>query len=435
MAITFKTKADILAVPAPTDKAALEIKHEHEPGFYVRIMKPRRDGSVTRLYFARLTAGTKKSTQTIGSVDEMSVKEALQAVRDLQSRNAAEAKAVRELAKTGKTPEGLEPITLKKAWEKFVAEHVPKHGLKPTTITDYLSKLRPLLDEEKPFHAMYMHELDVKFWQERYNEVLFKDGQRTAPTMAWQTMRTVSTLYEFLVVENHAEINPIKLFPKKAKAKIPTPVRKYVPAEDLRLFMSDLLTKVQSPQREFILVMTFTGFRRALMGRLNFARVDFKRRAYLIKPTDIGAKKIPGEFLYPFPDYIWETVIKPKAAVRGFLDGSATPTERDWIFESPKWPGRALVCVRHSFEAINERTGLEAQSHAMRRSVATLAANTPNINGFAVSRLLTHTETARPEQAVAVTALYVKTPLETLREASNRVANEILRCSGLLPAE
>jgi len=395
-------------------------------------MKRRKDGVVTRLYFVRLTSGPNKGKpETLGPIESMTVRQAAIRASDVLAAARGQAAEVKAAVKAGLDPDSVLPLSLEDAWNKYRKDYAPLY-LRPISLDGYEQKMKPILAE---YGSRDVRQLDDTFWLDVYQQILIRDvapGKPQKINMATGTKRVVSSLYEFLLMKKLVKANPIYLIHPKALKRIPRPKQRYVPKENMSAFMTDLEERVQNPQREFILFMLFTGFRLSLMKSLTYARIDRSKRGYLIKPGDIGAKNIDEEILYPIPDYIWERIIEPRLRRRGLLDPSVKKLPDEPIFQSPRRrEGLPLVSIKGSFYGMRGRTGLDSQSHPIRKTIATLAADTPDINGFAVSRLLTHTNTAKSRDADAVTRLYVQTPYPTLRKASNLVANEILAASGL----
>ncbi|MFM0479406.1 hypothetical protein PQQ81_02620 [Paraburkholderia strydomiana] len=430
---TFQTKDDIYKFDPPEDKPSREVKYAGEQaGLYARIMKRRKDGVITRLYFVRLTSGPRKGKpQTLGPIESMTIKQAVKRAADVLAEARGQAADIKAAVQAGLNPDSVLPLTLSDAWTRYLKDYAPIY-LSKTSVDGYEQKMKPLLSEHG---AKDVRGLDEVFWLGVYQSILVRDlkpGQKLKINMAAGTKRVVSSLYEFLLMHKLVKVNPIYLIHPKALKPIPRPRQRYVAREDMSKFMSDLEERVQNPQREFILFMLFTGFRVSLMGSLTFARINREKRGYWIYPGDIGAKGIKEEILYPIPDYVWERVIEPRLRRRGLMDPSVKQLPDEPIFQSPRRKDKPLVSIKGSFYGMTGRTGLDSQSHPIRKTIATLAADTPDVNGFAVSRLLTHTDTARSREADAVTRLYVQTPYVTLRKASNLVANEILIASGLI---
>ncbi|TMU77924.1 hypothetical protein [Hydrogenophaga intermedia] len=87
MADTFKSVVDIMGIEPPTARPSREVWHETQPGFGVRVMKARADGTVRRTYISRVQVlqpdGTfKEEKPTLGLVTDIGSGDAVLKFKD-----------------------------------------------------------------------------------------------------------------------------------------------------------------------------------------------------------------------------------------------------------------------------------------------------------------------------------------------------------------
>jgi integrase len=444
---SIKQCVDYVLTPAELAKGKGLLKHKSEAGLYCRIMAPSSKAERgTRSFFSRITSGPNKgTTMPIGQVNVPpwnNISSVIAKNKEFQAGSKQLGQEIREAEVLGKDSKGrqLRNLTLAEAFDNFINEYIVLYRSQATLI-DYKQRMKPFVGAGGHNHRFQVHEdpsqfrdlplksLDTAFWKARYREILHKYPDKMIKTQAQSTLRVVRSFYEFAVGEGYVDNNPITFLADKRIMQYPEPaIKPYI--DDFDEFFH-ALGGVQSPQREYIKFTMFVGFRSAMMQRLNWGRINVERRAYIIRPGDVGAKKIKEEFEFPINDYIWSTIIKALYDEHPKVRRNESFTETDWVFHSPKKPGRPLVNVRGSFGRINKGLKLRRLSmHVGRYTISTVAGET-GAKGLAVARLLAHSPTAKSEDWLQVTAGYAQSKLEGLREEANVIMNEILRRAGM----
>jgi len=444
---SIKQCIDYVLTPDELAKGVGLLKHKSEAGLYCRIMPPSAKAERgTRSFFSRITSGPKKGTTVpIGQVNVPpwnNISSVIAKNKEFQAGSKQLGQEIREAEVFGKDSNGrqLKNLTLAEAFDNFINEYVVPYKSQ-TTLVDYKQRMKPFVgaggynhrfqvqEDPSQYRDLQLKSLDTTFWKARYREILHKYPGKMIKTQAQSTLRVVKSFYEFAVGEGYVDSNPITFTADKRIMQFPEPaVKPYI--DDFDEFFH-ALRGVQSPQREYIKFTMFVGFRSAMMQRLNWGRFNIERRAYVIRPGDIGAKKIKEEFEFPINDYVWSTIIKPLYDEHPKVRRNEPFTETDWVFYSPRKPGRPLVNVRGSFGRINEDLKLRRLSmHVARYTISTVAGET-RVNGLAVARLLAHSPSAKSEDWLQVTAGYAQSKLEVLRDEANIIMNEILRRAGM----
>ncbi|MFO1412387.1 MAG: tyrosine-type recombinase/integrase [Burkholderiales bacterium] len=394
----FKNAGEANALVCPDDKASIEVWHETEPGFGVRVMrKNKRSGKVRRIYLCRYqNVDGKDVRKNLGELELTDYKDALFACQD-QRRKV-------ELAKR----QGLNPPpTLGEALfgeGRYLDAH---KTLAPDTVDGYTKKWNTL----KKYHNLVITELNIQWWKSRHTEIEAKHGISTAH----QVCRIAHTIYNFLLAEGIATTNPIAALKSYGIFDKPEARGDYIRRAQMPLFWHWLHHQAHPGVRDYMLFELFSGFRMSVVGSLKWSNYDMENKAYKLRPDQRGNKKRRLVW-FPVPDWLHDNVILPRAKA---------PHKGDFIIPSHKWVGKPLRNVRGSFAALKKSTGLQLSNHSLRRTFATLAHATVK-DVLLVSRLLTHAE--RPKLiAVPNSPDYIQPVEEDIREAVNALAQGIVR--------
>jgi integrase len=394
----FKNATDVEAIRPPVDKPVLETWHATEKGFGVRVGRRKKNGEFSKVYLARYRDEDKKDVkEVLGRVADIAYRDAFKLAQEKCDRArelAADIKAGRPRA-----------ATIKDCYEQYFKARSKEWAT--DTIKGYEKQLRNLT----PLHNKKMDELTNEDWLNHYLKVSANQGRSTALGM----MRLGSALYSFRIMLEKLTKNPCGALLKTSLIVKDKRRSTRIPRKELPGFWTALHARAGGPQRDFILWVLFTGFRKSLAGNLQWSRINFEERTYRIDENDV-CNKAKTEFHYPIPDYLWKTVIVPRLALR--------KPEDVYIIESPKKTGRPLHDVKGTFKALAGVTGVQMSLHPLRRTFSSCAhAATGDL--LLTKRLMTRSS-GPTNRDHAATEMYIQYDAEQVREAVELAAAAIL---------
>lgn len=402
---TFSSQSGAMKLPAPRDGAAyVEYWHAGHAGFGVRVYKPTSKNFVRRAWVAKLIArpGRPASKPVIGTLADMDIEDA-----------TAVALGLRKNARVEKE-QGIPAMpTLKEGYERLVADRSASWS--DATKSDYDKRMKVIEDID----VYPLDELKAEAWKTKFKEIKEKSGEPQAKGV----LRVVSVIYNNMLSTHDTLTNPISRISRDLRLYGSEEAKtKPVSAEDLPVLWAHLLNADQSV-RDWVIFALFTGFRRELVNRARWDRVDFKVRSYRIASNDPGNKS-RQEIMYPLPDWLCETVLMPRHVVRN--------ESNPWMFPSTLFITKPTTNIQPFYEKFEEKTEIRMRPHMLRATFSTIADSVLN-NPLLLSALLTHA-TGRKSPAgrefvpiAAVTAGYAKKTGSEIRDAINQVAEAIVR--------
>lgn len=157
--------------------------------------------------------------------------------------------------------------------------------------------------------------------------------------------------------------------------------------------------------KEFILTLILTGFRRAECESIAWSAVDL-RYGFI---TSIDPKNGEVHSL-PMGDVLW-AIMKKRHRQR----------INDWVFESAKSKSGHIENISKVREKINAQCGIQFTFHDLRRTFGSIAENL-DYGQYTIKRLLNHKSAGNSD----VTAGYVQVSDKKLRQAMNDIEMTIL---------
>ena len=163
-------------------------------------------------------------------------------------------------------------------------------------------------------------------------------------------------------------------------------------------------------QRDYLLLLLFTGFRRSDAGPLTWDEVDLQQ-----KVIRLPAKRAKGhkKLDLPMSDYVHDLLVARRALGR----------EGKYVFPADSASGH-IEEPRFPLDEIAEKTGIRISAHDLRRTFITVAEST-DISPLALKALVNHT------LGRDVTAGYVVMATERLREPAQRVCDKLKALCGI----
>ncbi|MGD9152167.1 MAG: integrase arm-type DNA-binding domain-containing protein [Gammaproteobacteria bacterium] len=395
------TKAAVDKLPAPkTIKAGKTVQKRYYDdslkGFGIRVTS-----GGTKSFFIEKLINNKQRRITIGRYPELTVelarKEALKFLHKIATGIDPIAEKKENKAKR---------ITLQEAFEDYLKA---RKSLKPRTIFDYHQVMKesfndwrnkPLLDITKDMIA------------KRHTKV----GQRSQ-ARANLAMRTLRAIFNFAMGEYEnakgrslITENPVKRL-SHTRAWYKVKRRDTVIKEHELAAWHDALANVQ-PERiinrietikDYLLLLLFTGLRRAEAAKLTWDRVDLIGKTITIIDT-----KNSRNHVLPLSNFLFDLLNKRKET-----------SNSDFVFPSTSKTGY-IVEPRKVMQKITDISGVQFTLHDLRRTFITIAESL-DIPAYALKKLLNHKTNSD------VTAGYIVIDVERLRKPMQTITDYLLR--------
>jgi integrase len=185
-----------------------------------------------------------------------------------------------------------------------------------------------------------------------------------------------------------------------------------VTADQLPAFHKAVVELPNSVQRDYLLLLLFTGLRRTEAATLTWADIDFAGRLIRLP----AARTKAGRKLdLPMTDIVRDLLVARRNA------GTGGP----WVFPSPSKSGHVEE-PKFPLALVAQATGIKVSAHDLRRTFITIA-ESADISPLALKALVNHA------LGGDVTAGYVIATVERLREPAQRVADRIKALCGIVP--
>ncbi|AUX84654.1 integrase [Acinetobacter sp. ACNIH2] len=295
--------------------------------------------------------------------------------------------------------------TLKQAFEHYLLYKT----LKPRTIKDYTMVVDNYL---KDWNDITLDKISRSMIQAKHSEL----SQRSL-AQANMAMRVFRAIYNYSVEhyrdENDQSIldqdNPINtLNAKKAWNKIRSR-KTYIHQDQLPEWIKAVFEYKDRGQqletnRDFLLTLVLTGFRREECESLTWSSIDLKYG----RITLIDAK-YREPYTLPMGDFLFTLMTK-----------RYDQATNEWVFPSAKSTSGHIVNISKVRQKINKSCGIEFSFHDLRRTFGAIAENL-GYDQYTIDRLLNHINDDRDR-----TRDFVQVSDRKLREAMNTIEDIIL---------
>ena len=261
-----------------------------------------------------------------------------------------------------------------------------------------------------------LREIDGDMVEQRHSAIaatISKDGFSEGTVTANVAMRTFRTLYNF-AAERTPDLppNPVRRlrrqwFKEEARTRM-------VPEERMADFYKAICTLPHPIQRDYLLMLMFTGLRTTECASLRWDDIDLTKRTFCIRAANTKTGK---KLDLPMSDFVHDLLVARRAL------GDAA----GFVFPG-KSQGRHLTSTVASMQAIAKLTGIQVSNHDLRRGYITIAEST-DISVMALKALVNHS------LGHGITEGYVQIRVERLREPVQRVANRIKELCGITSIE
>lgn len=325
-----------------------------------------------------------------------------------QGINPNEEKRKRIIEEDVRTNIEKQKPTVKAAFDNYLA----LKSLKPRTVQDYIVVRDKYLVD---WHNFKLDEVSRKMIQEKHAEL-----SQSSKAQANMAMRVFSAIYNFSVEHYLSEddqpllvpYNPTKtLSAKKVWNKIKRR-KTYINEDQLpdwirAIFEYQDRGQALETNRDFILTLILTGFRRDECESLPWSSIDLKYGTI----TSIDPKNGEPHTL-PMGDFLLELMKKRRRNIQG-----------KFVFPSAKSQSGHIVNISKVRAKINDLCAVKFTFHDLRRTFGSIAESL-DYGHYTIKRLLNHKKDSDDND---VTSGYIQVSDKRLREAMNEIEDIILK--------
>ena len=337
---------------------------------------------------------------TIGACNTLSLEKASELAKDM----------LHDL-RHGRDPKAkVENPTLRETFENFLAA---RRDLRPASVTLYRFAV------EKPLAAWLdrpLREITGDMIEDKHRSIaasISKGGVSDGIVTANTAMRTFRTLYNF-ASERTAGLpdNPVR---RLRRQWFQEPKRERIVPEEKMAEFYRAVCKLNHPvQRDYILMLMFTGMRKSECASLRWDDIDLGKKIIRVQAANTKTGK---KLDLPMSDFVHDLLVARRAL--GNSGGFVFPG---------KSQGRHIIDTRSALDEVAKVTGVKISNHDLRRGFITIAEST-DISVMALKALVNHT------LGSGITEGYVQMRVERLREPVQRVADRIKQLCGITPIE
>jgi integrase len=290
-------------------------------------------------------------------------------------------------------------MTPRTALEAYLAA---RKSLAPKTVSDLRANVEKNLE---PWADLPLREISADMIEARHRSLqrdVARRGRHSGFATANAAMRILGMLWTF-ASERDASLPPNPLtrlkrqwFPVHRRERI-------VKADDLPRFYRAVMSLENAVQRDYLLLLLFTGLRRSEAASLTWDDVDFSQRLIRIPAMRTKAGR---KLDLPMSD-----------VVRNMLVARRAIGDARFVFPSDG-KGSHIAEPKFPLGRIAKVTGIRISAHDLRRTFITVAEST-DISPLALKALVNHSTGSD------VTSGYVIVTTERLRAPAQKVADEM----------
>jgi integrase len=336
-----------------------------------------------RVYIAQRDVNGRSRRITLGTVTGLTLEVARRRAED----------ALDDLRRGVDPKQKSKTYSLQEALDEYLGPKGEKHStLRPASVALY-RQLERLL---KPWLSRNLTEITFDMVDQKHKELAKEIG----PSTANLAMRVLRIVWNYAADRSTLPECPVSRL-KKRWYEEPRRTR-HVTFEQLPHFYRAVTAIENSAAREYILLLLFTGMRRREAAGLRWTNVDLVQKILRLPAEVTKAKRALALFVY-------ELLVTRRAA------GDASP----FVFPGLGKTGH-ITSADKPLRDVAQATGIEASCHDLRRTFASVAAETSEISWLALKVMLNHTTRGD------VTAGYIQMSTEQLRAAVQRVADKMV---------
>jgi integrase len=345
-----------------------------------------------RLYIAQRDVNGKSRRITLGTASGLKL--------DAARRRAED--ALDDLRRGLDPKQKSKVYTLQEAIDEFLGPKGQKHPrLRPASVALYRQIERLL----KSWLNRNLSEITFDMVDRKHKEL----AEEIGPSTANLAMRVLRIVWNYAGDRSTLPECPVSRLKKRWYAE-PRRTR-HVGFEQLPQFYRAVNAIESGPARDYILLLLFTGMRRREAAGLRWSDVDLVQKVIRLPAEVTKAKRA---LALPMSIFVHELLVSRRAA------GTAGP----FVFPGPGKAGHITSADRPLHDVARD-SGVAVSCHDLRRTFASVAADTPEVSWLALKLMLNHTTRGD------LTAGYVQISTEQLRGAVQRVADKLLELCGV----
>lgn len=302
-------------------------------------------------------------------------------------------------------------ITFGQALDKFLAE---AHHLRPRTASDYRAIARRHLTDwaDRPLRSITRADVVAK-----HRAVKMSISADDTPDIrgsvpgggsANSAIKCLRKVYNHAMLD-HSSLPPnpvvgIKLYKEPRRED-------HVSANDMGEFYKALMRLPNQVQRDYLLLVLFTGFRREEAAALTWDEVDLQKRVIRLPQMRTKAGR---RLDLPTSDVLHKMLSERRKM--GVVQGG-------WVFPAASASGH-IAEPRFALDLIEKETGIEVTVHGLRRTFITVAESC-EISHYAIKGLVNHA------MGRDVTGGYIMPDPDRLRGPMQAVADRLKELCGI----
>jgi len=333
---------------------------------------------------------------TIGPVNTLTLEKATELAKDM----------LHDLRHGRDPKKKIDNPTLRTTLEAYL---IARRDLRPASVAVYRQVEKTLTTWlDRP-----LREIDGDMVEDRHRAIaaaISKKGDgNDGIVTANVAMRTFRTLYNFATERTpDLPLNPVRRL-RRQWFKEPKSER-MVPEEKMADFYTAVRKLPHPVQRDYLLMLMFTGMRRTECASLRWDDIDLTKRIIRVQAANTKTGK---KLELPMSDFVHDLLV-----ARRSLGNSG------YVFPG-KSGGKPIIGTTAPLRTVAEATGVQVSAHDLRRGFITIAEST-DISVMALKALVNHT------LGSGITEGYVQMRVERLREPVQRVANRIKELCGIV---
>jgi integrase len=339
-----------------------------------------------RLYIAQRDVNGRSRRVTLGTVGGVKLEEARERAENMLDE-----------LRRGLDPKKKERrYTLREAMTEYLGprDKADSHPtLRPASVNLYRQIERWL----EPWLDRWLDELTLDMIDRKHKALAKEIGEVTA-NVAMRVLRVIWRYAEDRSTLPECPASKLKWFDEQRRTR-------HVGFEQLPDFYGAVMALDNPIGRDFVLLLLFTGMRRREAASLRWSSVDLVQKIIRL-PRDVTKGKRALEL--PMSTVVHDLLVARRASV----------ASGPFVF-----PGRVdngyFTSADHAFVEIEKASGIKISCHDLRRSFASVAADTEGVSWLALKVMLNHSTKGD------VTAGYVQISTEQLRQAAQRVSERI----------
>jgi integrase len=390
------TKSEIAKLPVPSEGQAF-FRDDKLRGFAVRVT-----AGGTKSFVLEKLIHNRVRRITLGRYNEISVEIARKQAQKLLGQIAEGRDPVAERKRTAASSATLSDV---------FDEYLEQRNLKQRTATDYRRIIEVAFADwcRKPLVSITRDGVSRRFAQLR---------DKHGPAWANLCMRLLRALFNFAAGKYADEAgrspfaaNPVRVLSEtKAWVKIDRR-RNVIKPHELADWYRAVRNLSNTTARDYFLLLIFSGLRRQEAARLRWCDIDLKGRTLTVPDT-----KNRRPHTLPLSQFLYAMLEERRRSATG-----------DFVFPGEGRRGH-VISLKNSQRNVIEGSGVSFTLHDLRRTFTTIAESL-DIPGYALKRMLNHSDGSD------VTAGYIVTSVERLREPMQKVADYLTRAMNIEPTK